>query len=201
MDRNTLYAINATGVPKPGYVLDAGKAPAKIKVRVYWQWENADEDYLNPQPVFSRATADDSRMVGTADVVMPWADYCAEVKAKRAALLAEADAAKQAEKDAMDELDARIDAVGELLDANKRSGSSYIDQSDMHWLARSGRIHDSRYSAMHVLKLVEAIVAQWAVQDSAVADGLQVLDEQLVALRNENAALRQERVVIPDEKG
>lgn len=178
MDRNTLYAINATGVPKPGYVLDPGKAPGNVTVRVYWRWENQDEDYLNPQPVF--ITPSDirtgpvchDRPVGTADVLQPWADYCAQVKAERARMIAERDAADLAEQQAKDDLVGRIEAVGELLDTPRLEGSNYIDQSDLHWLARSGRIN--RYSAMHVLRLVEAIVANYDIT---------------------------ERVVIPDEKG
>lgn len=162
MDRSTLYAINATGVPKPGYVLDAGKAPARIKVRIYWQWEGSDEDYLNPHPVFTNTRPhgnSEERTVGTADVVQTWASYCAEVKAKRAALIAEREQVVLVEQREKEDLIARIEAVRPLLDLPVAEGHAYIDSSDLLHAARFDRMHDTRYSAMHVLRLVEAIMA------------------------------------------
>lgn len=157
MDRSTLYALNATGVPKPGYVLDPGKAPGNVAVRVFWQWENDDENYLNPHPVF--IGSGESRTTSTADVLMPWAEYCAEVKAKRAAQSAERGRVVLVEQREKEALIARIEAVRPLLNLPVAEGHAYIDSDDLLHAARFDRMHDNRYSAMHVLRLIEAIMA------------------------------------------
>jgi hypothetical protein len=159
MDLTTLYAIEHNGMMRPGYVLDRGKAPGKVTVRRWWRWDNDDEDWLNATPNLAETGGhSDVLNVTTAAIKRPWAEYCAHRKQVNAeAIAARQESEAQAQR-RLDDTIKRIEGVRSLLDAN---AGQYIDANELVHLTRSGRIHDTRFSAKHVLELIEAISAKF----------------------------------------
>jgi hypothetical protein len=157
MSKETLYAIEAHGMWRPGYVLDPGTAPGKVRVKVWWKWgDSMDEQWLNPQPnLLSEHARSETQLVTTAEVKEPWADWCAKRLAVNAAKLAQlqADEAEAARSKA--DLLSRINGLMPLLQAQGDGG--YLDGRYLLDLANGDRINDTRFSGMHVLKLIEAI--------------------------------------------
>lgn len=162
MDRTVLYAISADGYnTRPGYVLDEGKPGTKVKVKVYWTWVGQDDDYLNPTPPLHMDGAKfDNKMVDTSHISgETWAEYTVRIKAERQAQLdkinadkAEAEAAKQAMLD-------RLEAVAPMIEGF----DGFCDLTDLRYLLNADRQHDSRYSAKHVLQMLEYIAHRLAV--------------------------------------
>lgn len=158
-DETVLYAITVNGQPRPGFVLDTGNpAAAKkdVKVRRYWRWTDSDDDWLNPEPnLIGETVKFDIQYVGTADVLCRWDVYCANVKRERAEALQarlDAEAAHEAAKQA--ELD-RLNAVAHLVPGDE--SRAYLDIADLRYLIANDRGGDTRYSARHVLQLLEYI--------------------------------------------
>jgi len=159
MDKSVVYAIAPKGYnTRPGYVLDEGIPGQKVRVKVYWSWPGDDDDWLNPEPpLHDERSKSDIKMVETSDVLGLWPEWTASVKAERQEALANrlAEEAKaEAEKQAI------IDRVEKLAqDMSMLEGfTGYLDIAELRWQAKSDRMHDSRYSAMHVLQLLEYVV-------------------------------------------
>ena len=138
---------------------------------MWWKWPNQEDDYLNPTPdITSDLAKFDDKLANTNEVEGLWSDYCAKVKAerqealdKRNAAEAEAALAKQITLD-------RLQAVAPLIEGF----GGYCDMSDLQYLLNADRTHDSRYSAWHVLQLLEFIqhrVEQGAVKPTAPSEG------------------------------
>ena len=155
MDLTVLYAIESSHHnPRPGYVLNRGTNPGKVKVKVYWRWEGQDEDWLNPDPpLLVEGAKADEYMVTTANVLMPWADYCAARKALQAERLRVQQEAEDANERERQALMARVEALVPLLDGF----DGFCDLDDLRYMAKSDRVSDQRYSARHVLLLLEHI--------------------------------------------
>lgn len=163
MDLTTIYAVNQHGMFRPAVVLDRGKAPDKVTVCRYWKWPDDVDNYLNPTPDLTDPTAKSEVVkVRTGDVWGTWANYCAhrrQVAAEALALLQESEArAERAKSDVV----ARIDGVRDLLNAQQvGTGRALIDHEYIRSLALTDRLHDTRFSAKHILELVEAIAARF----------------------------------------
>lgn len=158
-DETVLYAISVNHQPRPGFVLDTGNPAAgrkDIRVRRYWRWTDSDDDWLNETPnLTGEGVKFDIQYVGTADVLCRWDVYCRNVKRERQEALQarlDAEAAHEAAKQA--EL-ARLDAVSHWLPGDE--SRAYLDMSDMRYLLGNDRGGDTRYSARHVLDLLERI--------------------------------------------
>lgn len=158
-DETVLYAITVNGQPRPGYVLDTGNpAAAKkdIKTRRYWRWTDSDEDWLNPEPnLTGEAVKFDIQYVGTADVLCRWDVYCRNVKRERQQALDERAAAERKHEEAKQAELARLEAVSHWLPGDE--SRAYLDISDMRYLLGNDRGGDTRYSARHVLDLLERV--------------------------------------------
>lgn len=155
MDRTVVYAINHKGfTTRPGYVLDPGQPGQKVRAKVYWTWPDQDQDYLNPDPpLYDERAKCDIKQVETNEVLCRWSVYCANVKrdrqeaiAKREAEAAEELTAKQVRLD-------RLAAVAPLINGF----GGYCDLQDLRYLLQADRTHDSRYSALHVVQLLEYV--------------------------------------------
>lgn len=170
MDLTTLYAIESRGVYRPGYVLDIGKSPGKITVKRFWRWagDSEGDGYLNGRPELVEGNAE-TFGVTTKQVLMPWIDYCIERKADLARLRSKREAEEQAAAQERDGWVARVNGVKDLLDAS--GTNTYIDHSDMLNLARGGRLYDTRYSAKHVLELLEAIAFRFDITPHIEREG------------------------------
>lgn len=173
MNLTTLYAIEHNGMMRPGYVLDRGKAPGKVTVRRWWRWEGDEEDWLNPTPVLPESGAhSDLLHVTTAQIKRPWAEYCAHRKQVAAQAIAIRQELEQAEQRRLDDTVKRIEGVRALLDAaHWYSKNPYLDADHLLDLTRTGRLHDTRFSAKHVLELVEAILGKFDMQVHVEREG------------------------------
>jgi hypothetical protein len=160
MDRTVLYAIKADGYnTRPGYVLDEGQPGTKVRCKVYWTWPGQDDDYLNPLPPLHLEGAKfDIKGAETNGILGPWDEYCATVKAERKAILDKRAAEEQAHKDELDNLVDRAKGLEPLIGGFK----GYIELRDLVWAFQSDRAHDTRYSAKHVLLLLEYAAARLA---------------------------------------
>lgn len=160
MQRGVLYAMNVGGFnTRPGEVLDPGQAPSKVRVKVYWTWTGQDDDYLNPDPPITDNFAKyDYKQATTGEILGLWSDYCARVKGERKAVLDAREAAEAEHKAEIDDLIERTQALRPLIGGFK----GYIELSDLEWSFRSDRAHDSRFSAKHVLLLLEHVAAKVA---------------------------------------
>jgi hypothetical protein len=156
MDRTVLYAIKADGYnTRPGYVLDEGQPGTKVRCKVYWTWPGQDDDYLNPLPPLHLEGAKfDIKGAETNGILGPWDEYCATVKAERKAILDKRAAEEQAHKDELDNLVDRAKGLEPLIGGFK----GYIELRDLVWAFQSDRAHDTRYSAKHVLLLLEHVM-------------------------------------------
>jgi len=166
-DETVLYAITVNGQARPGYVLDTGNpAAAKkdIRTRRYWRWTDSDNDWLNEAPnLTGEAVKFDIQYVGTADVLCRWDVYCRNVKRERQAELDKrAEAERQHELAKQAELD-RLAAVAHLIPGS--DSRAYLDMDDMRYLIANDRGGDSRYSARHVLNLLEHITHYYTVTE------------------------------------
>ena len=154
MQPGVLYAIKADGYnPRPGIVLDAGKPPNKVKVKVYWSWEGWDDDYLNPEPTITGVLAkSDIKTCDTNGVQGLWSDYCAKVKAERKVLLDK----KQAEDDAVEaERQADMMRVSRVTPfIGEDAGKTLV------WIAkRGGNMGTYNFSARQVLDIIEGLLS------------------------------------------
>lgn len=154
----TLYAIKVNNMSRPGYVLDTGNPTASrkdIRCRVYWRWPDCDNDWLNETPDLTDETCkSETNHVGTADVLCRWDVYCRNVKRERQQALDQRLALEQAHEAAKQaELD-RLQAVAYLVPI-----AGYLDISDLQYLIGNDRGSDTRYSARHVLDLLEYITS------------------------------------------
>lgn len=167
MDLTTIYAVNQHGMFRPGVVLDRGKAPDKVTVCRYWKWPDDVDNFLNPTPDLTSPEAKSEVVkVRTGDVWGTWANYCAhrrQVASEALAARQESEAQSQRLKS---DVVARIDSVRSLLDAQQ--GTGMIDYEHIRSLAITDRLHDTRFSAKHILELIEAISASF---DRHVDDG------------------------------
>lgn len=157
MHPDVLYAMRIGGFnTRPGFVVCVTDAPSKLNVRTCWMWPGQDEDYLNPHPPVTddRAKWDD-KLATTGEIIEPWADYCAKVKAERQAALAKRDAEEAARQAEIVDLIERTQALRPLIGGFH----GYIELSDLEWSFRSDRQHDSRFSARHVLLLLEHVAS------------------------------------------
>jgi hypothetical protein len=155
MEKGVIYAISIGGYnTRPGVVLDAGKPPNKCRVKVWWKWPNQEDDYLNPTPdITSDLAKFDDKLANTNEVEGLWSDYCAKVKAERAEAIAKRNAAEaEAEAEKQSRLD-RLQAVAPLIEGF----GGYCDMADLKYLFSNERTHDNRYSANHVLQLLEYV--------------------------------------------
>jgi hypothetical protein len=165
MDLTVLYAIERSHHgPRPGYVLNRGQHPGKVRARIYWTWPKDEDDWLNPTPQVLAGKYDDVD-VTTANVLMPWADYCAREKARRQAKHQErldAEAAYAAEKQSW------VDRLVDL--APLISGyEGFCDLGDMTYMVKGDRVSDQRYSARHVIELLEHVARRCDTTESPVS--------------------------------
>lgn len=155
MDPTVLYAIERSHHnPRPGYVLDPGTPPGKVKAHVYWSWPDCwteDDGYLTTDVERIRSGKFDACEVTTAQVLMPWAEHVAEVKARQQAKRDQR-AAEDADKEAKRQADiARVDAVLPLLD-----GLDWAP-GELRWAADKSYMWDRRWNANDVLNVIEHI--------------------------------------------
>ena len=171
MNRETLYAIVANGVLRPGYVLDPGTNPGKVKVRVWWKWSDSmNGDWLNPQPdLLSPHAKSETQHVTTADVDEPWADYCSKRLAANAAQLAKLQAEEDEAERSKADLLARINGLMPLLQA--QGDGRYLDGRYLLDLANGNRLNDTRFSGKHVLDLIEAIAHKFDMVEHTEREG------------------------------
>lgn len=154
MDTNVLYAISANGYnTRPGYVETITEAPFKLSVKVFWTWPGQEDDYLNPTPpVLTEFAKFDVKQVTTGEIVEPWADYCARVKAERRVAL-DKKLAEEAAAEAKRLADiARVEAIAPLL-----AGSQWL--KTMEWVAKSGdRMSQREFSTNDVVNIIDTVL-------------------------------------------
>lgn len=157
MQKGVLYAMRIGNYnTRPGYVTNITSAPHKIFVRTCWTWPGQDEDYLNPTPPVTSALALwDDKAATTGEIIELWSDYCARVKAERQAALDKRDAEEAARQAEIVDLIERTQALRPLIGGFH----GYIELSDLEWSFRSERANDSRFSAKHVLLLLEHVAS------------------------------------------
>lgn len=157
MEAGTLYAITVNGMTRPGYVLHTGRPAAQmkdIKVKVAWSFPGSNEELLQETPdLASPLTKYDEKRVGTADVLCRWEIYCRNVKRERQTAIDKRNALEAAAEIEKQERINRLEAVAPLIEGY----GGYCDLQDLRWLIGADRQHDSRYSAKHVLEMLEYV--------------------------------------------
>jgi hypothetical protein len=159
-----LYAISADGYnTRPGYVLDAGKPPNKVRVRVFWTWKDQDEDYLNPTPpLLDEFAKYDDKKADTNGVIGLWSEYCSKVKAERQAALDKRNAEEAAvEARRLEGVD-RVEAVADKLIA---AGLPSM-LGTMRYYSKANNMGQYGYTTRDVLDLIESLTADTPVSQS-----------------------------------
>lgn len=156
MSTLVLYAIRINGYnTRPGFVLNVTENPRKIPVKVFWSWPGQDDDYLNPTPpVLTEFAKFDRKQAGTGEIIEPWADHCARVKAERKAALDKQNAeAAAAEAKRLADIERVAVVADRIRSADIRTTLAYCAR-------RGDYMTRYQFSANDVLNLIESLVSQ-----------------------------------------